>query len=300
MKTIALNSFSAWILASRPKTLGAISCPVLIGTALAYADSFFNWQIFLVSLICALLLQILANVVNDYCDFLKGSDTSERLGPPRAMQMAIITPQAMQKGIGLIVLLLAFLGMLLVFKAGLGILLLGLVCIFFSFWYTAGPKPLSYLGFSELAVLVFFGPVPLLGSYYCQSLNLSFVALVASIGPAFLSTALIMTNNLRDIVEDKKNHKRTVAVRFGEKFSRGAIIILILSSLISPIILILFFNYSWLLLITAFALVFPVMKFSIILHEPVSRRFNLVLASIGQALYLYGVAMSIGVIFGAP
>lgn len=300
MNAIAINSFDAWILASRPKTLGAITCPVLIGSALAYADGFFDLKIMVLSLLCALLLQILANVVNDYCDFLKGSDTPERLGPPRAMQMAIITPRAMRVGIGIIICLLAFLGMQLVFRGGLGILALGLLCLFFSLWYTAGPKPLSYLGFSELAVLVFFGPAPLLGSYYCQSLNLSIVALIASLGPAFLSTALIMTNNLRDLGEDKKNNKRTMAVRFGEKFSRTAIIILICASIISPLLLILLYNYSWFLCGVILALIVPMSKFSIILYEALSRRFNLVLAAIGQALYLYGIFMSLGVIYGAP
>lgn len=300
MNSIAVNSLDAWILASRPKTLGAITCPVLIGSALAYTNNFFDLRIFILSLICALLLQILANVVNDYCDFLKGSDTPERLGPPRAMQLAIITPRAMQMGIGIIIFLLAFLGLHLVFRGGLGILALGLLCIFFSLWYTAGPKPLSYLGFSELAVLIFFGPVPVLGTYYCQSLHLSVLALLASLGPALLSTALIMTNNLRDLREDKKNKKHTVAVRFGEKFSRLAIIILVCSSSISPLLLILVFKYSWLLCGVLLALIIPMSKFSIILYEPISRRFNLMLAAIGQSLYLYGILMSLGIIYGTP
>ena len=255
MNSISINSLDAWILASRPKTLGAISCPVLIGSALAYAQGFFSLKIMLLSLVCALLLQILANIVNDYGDFRRGADTHERLGPPRAMQMAIITPRAMNLGIALIVLAIALLGTQLVFHAGKSILVLGITALFFSFWYTAGPKPLSYLGFSELAVVIFFGPVPLVGTYYCQSLQLSVSALVASLGPALLSTALIMTNNLRDISEDKKNHKRTVAVRFGENFSRKAIIILICLSIISPLLFILVFNYSWILLITSLSLI---------------------------------------------
>jgi len=300
MNAIAVNSLNAWVLASRPKTLGAILCPVLIGSALAYAHNFFDFKIMLLCIFCALLLQILANVVNDYGDYLKGCDTPQRLGPPRAMQMAIITPTAMQRGICFIVLLLALFGMQLVFRAGLGVLGLGIVCIFFSFWYTIGPKPLSYLGFSELAVLLFFGPVPLVGSYYCQSLGFSFVGILASIGPAFLSTALIMTNNLRDKSEDEKNHKHTLAVRFGEKFSRVVIIILICSSVISPLLLVIIYKYSYILLITACALLIPVSKFYIILHEPITRRYNLMLASIGQALYMYGVLMSIGIIYGAP
>jgi 1,4-dihydroxy-2-naphthoate octaprenyltransferase len=300
MNSIAVNSLDAWILAIRPKTLGAILCPVLIGSALAYTKNFFNIKILLLSLVCALLLQILANIVNDYGDFMKGADTPERLGPPRAMQLAIITPRAMKAGIAIIIFLLAILGMQLVMRGGLGILALGLLCIFFSLWYTLGPKPLSYLGFSEFAVLVFFGPVPVLGSYYCQSLHLSFTALCASIGPALLSTALIMTNNLRDISEDGKNNKRTLAVRFGEKFSRLAIIFLICGSAISPLLLIIIFDYSWLLSGVLGVLLIPAAHFYEILYAPVSRVFNNILASIGQSLYLYGIIMSIGIIYGAP
>lgn len=297
---ISINSPSAWWLACRPKTLGAISCPVIIGSALALSQGSFDLAIFVVTLSCSLLLQILANVVNDYCDCLKGSDTKERLGPPRAMQLGIITPTAMQKGMGLILLMIIFLGMLLVFRGGIPILVLGMLCIFFSIWYTAGPKPLSYLGFSELAVVLFFGPLPLLGSYYCQTMTVSWIGFMASIGPAFLSTALIMTNNLRDIVEDQRNNKRTLAVRFGPSFSRLAIVALVCGALFSPLVLVVVFDYHWLLMSACLSLLVPAQYFRMILTEPITARFNHMLGGIGQALYLYGLLMSAGLIYGAP
>ena len=300
MHSIAPNSLSAWILASRPKTLGAILSPVLVGSALAYTYKKFDFSIMFISIICAILLQILANIVNDYCDFIKGKDTAERLGPPRAMQLNLITPEVMQKGIGLLLLAIIFSGMPLIFRAGLEILALGILCIFFSVWYTAGPKPLSYLGFSEIAVLIFFGPVPLLGAYYCQTLSYSLVGLAASVGPAFLATALIMTNNLRDIQEDAKNNKKTIAVRFGEEFSRRTIIFLIITSMISPVMLVVFFGYNYLLLIILILLAIPARSFKAILHDPVSRDFNIIFAHIGQMIYLYGILFSIGIICASP
>src|SRR5580692_3236593 len=96
---VATNSMKAWVLASRPKTLGAISCPIIIGNALAYHSGQFAWNYFFLTLICGLLLQILANVVNDYGDFIKGSDKADRLGPPRAMQMGWLTKNVMLRGI---------------------------------------------------------------------------------------------------------------------------------------------------------------------------------------------------------
>jgi 1,4-dihydroxy-2-naphthoate octaprenyltransferase len=291
--TISLNSFNAWFYAIRPKTLGAIASPVFIGSAFAYSHGAFNSALMAVVLLCSLLLQILANLVNDYGDFLKGADGPNRLGPPRALQQGVISISAMQKAIAYIVVIILLLGLIIISHSGIIILFIGILSIFISIWYTLGKRPLSYLGFSEIVVLLFFGPIPALGSYYVQTMNISVDIFIASIGPAFLSTALLMTNNLRDKAEDANNNKRTLAVRFGEPFSRFMIIALLLSSLVSPLILTIFYNYNYIILSTAVALLIPLRKYRIILYEPISRRFNIMLASIGQALYIYGFIMSI-------
>src|SRR5580658_6317576 len=101
---ITHNSFKAFILASRPKTLGAITCPVLIGSFLALREHNFSWIIFFITLLCALSLQVLANWVNDYGDFIRGADAF-RLGPKRAMQLGLISDSHMKKAIVLLILL---------------------------------------------------------------------------------------------------------------------------------------------------------------------------------------------------
>jgi 1,4-dihydroxy-2-naphthoate octaprenyltransferase len=269
---------------------------VLIGSALAYAHGKFAFSLVFPVFIGALLLQILANLINDYGDFKRGTDNKERLGPPRAMQMGILTPQAMLTGIFCVLLAISIIGLFLIYKSGLIILLLGAVSLFFSIWYTAGPKPLSYLGFSELAVLIFFGPVPVLGSYYIHHRDFCWEAVLASIGPALLSTALIMTNNLRDIQADRHHNKRTLAVRFGEKFSRHAIIFLILGAGIPPLLLVIIFKFNLFVIISLGALIIPASGFSIILNAPISRIFNIILARIGISLYLYGFLLSIAIV----
>lgn len=298
--TIKTNSLSAWILASRPKTLGAICCPVLIGSSFALADGHFKPIYFLTTLLCSLFLQILANFVNDYGDFIKGSDKEDRLGPPRAMQMGLISHGAMLKGIVLVLLLAIALGLLLVAQAGLPIFITGAFCIFLCLWYTLGPKPLAYLGFAEIAILLVFGPLATLGSYYVHSSMLSWPLFFASFSPGFLSAALLLTNNLRDVVQDQKNHKRTIAVRCGARFARVAIFGLLVLSTSSPLILVISFSYSPLLLLSLLALLLPARHLGLILFEPISARFNLMLASVGQSLYLLGLLMSLGIIYGAP
>lgn len=297
---VVTNSLQAWVKASRPKTLGAICCPILIGSACAMAHGTFARIYFVVTLVCSISLQILANVVNDYGDFLKGSDSHERLGPPRAMQMGWITPSAMRKGIAVISMSTIVLGLVLVNRGGMPIFLTGCISLFLCMWYTLGPLPLAYLGFSELMILVVFGPLAALGAYYVQTLSFSLEVLVASTSPGLLATALILTNNLRDIREDQKNHKRTIAVRFGEKFARIAIVSLVISALMGPIILVSAFGYSPILLVACLALGLPARHFLMILREPISARFNLMLASIGISLYLFGMLMSLGLVYGAP
>lgn len=296
MSVILLNSPRAFIKAARFQTLGAMACPVLIGSALAISHGYFSGLIFVLTLFCALLLQILANLVNDYGDFIRGSDDMDRLGPPRAMQMGWLSESAIKSAMALVLVMVLVLGLFLVLRGGFIILLLGLASIACSIWYTAGPKPLAYLGFAEIAVAIFFGPVPVLGTYYLQSLSMRPEALVASIGPACLSTALIMTNNLRDLNQDRRSRKKTLALRWGERFSRVAIIVLLLISMLSPCLLVIYFKFSSLSLLSCFS-VFNSLIAIKILFEPISARFNFVLSAIAKSLYLYGFMLSLGIIY---
>ena len=267
---------------------------------MAYAHGAFTPAIMAVTLLCALLLQILANVVNDYGDFLKGADTKERLGPPRAMQMGWITDRVMKQGIAVILISIVLLGLLLIFRGGVPILVIGILSIALCLWYTLGKKPLAYRGFSELVILLFFGPLPLMGTYYLQALSLTPALLSASVAPAFLSTALIMTNNLRDMKEDHKNNKRTMAVRLGAPFSRIAIVSLIAGALFSPLLLIVFYAYPWWLMAIGLSLMPALRQLPIIIMEPISARFNIMLGGIGQSLYILSILFGAGLIYGAP
>lgn len=298
--SVRTNSYEAWFRAIRPRTLGAISCPIFLGSSLALSKGNFSWQWFFLTWVCSLLLQILANVVNDYGDFVRGSDTKERLGPPRALQMGWLSINVMKTGIALLLLSIASLGLILVARGGSVIFWLGLVSIIVSIWYTAGPKPLAYLGFSEIAVLILFGPAPVLGAYFIQTLSWPSEGLVVSLAPAFLSTALIMTNNLRDIKEDSLHHKNTIAVRCGERFSRVGIISFVVLSALSPLCMMIFYNFTWPVLLSLLALYFPARMFPLVLYKPISAQFNLMLAAIGKSLYIFGVLMSLGIIYGSP
>lgn len=220
MEEIKRNSLRAWILAARPKTLAGAATPVLVGAALAYADGQFQWLPALVCFLFAGLMQIAANFINDLFDFLKGTDREDRLGPERACAQGWISPGAMKKGILFTVMLACLIGSILLIYAGWQLILVGLLCVVFAFFYTTGPYPLSYNGWGDALVIVFFGFVPVGGTYYVQALHWTPDVTVASLICGLIVDTLLVVNNYRDREADARSGKRTVVVRFGEPFGR--------------------------------------------------------------------------------
>lgn len=153
MKAITTNSFYAWILAARPKTLTGAVIPVLIGSSLAFADGKFDIIPALLCVLFACGMQIAANFINDLYDYLKGSDRADRLGPERACAQGWITPIAMKRGIAGTLIFSCLMGCALLQQCwgrlphgGWELILLGLLCVIFAFLYTT---ILSYQGWGR-------------------------------------------------------------------------------------------------------------------------------------------------------
>lgn len=225
MEEVKRNSLQAWILAARPKTLTGAITPVMIGTALAAMDGRFHWLPALICCLFASLMQIAANFINDLFDFQKGTDRKDRLGPPRACAEGWITPGAMKLGIGCALLLSCLAGLALLFTVwgqlphgGWELVALGVVCILFAFLYTT---LLSYLGWGDVLVLVFFGFVPVCGTYYVQAYTLNMDVLVLSLVSGLAIDTLLMVNNYRDREQDAVSGKCTLVVRYGRKFGEN-------------------------------------------------------------------------------
>lgn len=209
-----------WVAAARPKTLVAGIIPVALGSALAAEKHDFRLGVFVAALGGALAIQIGTNYVNDAADFERGADTEERLGPPRMAAQGLLTPKALYAGAGVAFLLALFFGVYLIALAGMPILAIGLVSILFAIAYTAGPFPLAYLGLGDIFVLIFFGLVAVLGTFYAHALEIKRDAVYLAFATGIQGMALIAVNNLRDIPTDIKAGKKTLAVRLGDKGSR--------------------------------------------------------------------------------
>lgn len=216
----APGSLSAWVLAARLKTLPAGAAPVLVGSAACAAEGSFALLPALAALFGALWIQVGTNFANDLFDYLKGADTEERAGPARAMQAGLLTKRQVTVGTVASFAFAALCGVYLIYVAGWPIVIIGVASILSGLAYTGGPWPLGYHGLGDLFVFIFFGLVAVTGTHFVQSGEWSLLALLCAIPVGFLSTAILVVNNTRDARTDVKADKRTLVVRFGERFGR--------------------------------------------------------------------------------
>jgi 1,4-dihydroxy-2-naphthoate octaprenyltransferase len=211
---------SPWILAARPRTLGAAVIPVLAGGALAFAAGNLDPMAMVLIIACAVLIQIATNYFNDAIDHAKGADTAERLGPTRVTSSGLLAPRTVMTGGAACLALAVALSIPLVLHGGWPIVVIGIFSLFFAYAYTGGPFPLAYLGLGEIFVVLFFGIIAVAGTFYLNTLELSSAAVLAGLQIGLHSSVLLAVNNLRDIDSDRAANKRTLAARFGLTFAR--------------------------------------------------------------------------------
>jgi len=291
---MAIDKIQIWFLASRPKTLWAGIAPVIIGSALAFGDGKFHLLSALAAVVASLLIQIATNFANDYYDFIKGADTNERIGPTRITQSGVVKPHIVKIAF-MITFFLAFLiGLYLIWRGGWPILTIGILSIILGILYTGGPYPLGYHGLGDIVVLIFFGPVAVGGTYYVQALEITPIILIAGLSPGLISMALLTVNNLRDIHTDRKAGKRTLAVRFGEFFTRMEYLFSITIACLIPALLFFIKGDHPYALATTFVFIPAIPSIYSIFIKQIGPDLNHILANTGKLLLLYSVVFSIG------
>ena len=212
-----------WWETARPKTLPLALASIFTGSALGYwaNPQGFNGLVMALCLLTTILLQVLSNFANDYGDHQKGSDTEERIGPLRGIQKGVISAKELKWGLILMVVASFLSGSFLIGIAyeSLSDLLafagLGILAIVAAITYTVGAKPYGYMGLGDISVLVFFGLLGVGGTYYLQTHSIDSHIILPAIGSGLLASAVLNINNLRDIEQDAKAGKNTLAVRLG-------------------------------------------------------------------------------------
>ncbi len=288
------SALQIWIDSARPKTLPAAVAPVVMGGAMAHAQGAFDGWVWGVILGCALCIQIGTNYANDYFDFVKGTDTAARVGPTRATAAGLVTPRQMLVAT-LVVFALSLLGgLFLVWQGGWPILVIGVISIASGILYTAGPYPLGYLGLGDLFVLIFFGLIPVAGTTYLLTGRWELTAWVAGLGPGLLSTAILAVNNYRDRHTDREAGKRTLVVRWGDRFGAGEYVFALVAALHVPVLLVLLTRAHYGVLLTLLSAVPGIRLIQTFLTAREPHVLNDLLARTGKLLILYSLLFSVG------
>ncbi|MDR2534347.1 MAG: 1,4-dihydroxy-2-naphthoate octaprenyltransferase [Tannerellaceae bacterium] len=212
---------SYWIRASRPFTLPASISPVAIGTAFAFRDDSLSLVPALLCLLVAVAAQIASNFANDYFDFLNGSDTSERIGPARAVASGWIPARSMLAATIITLAFVCLCGLCIVAIAGWELLAAGVAIVACVVAYSAGPWPLSRHGLGDACVFLFYGIIPTCLTYYAQAMRFSLPLLPLAAATGLLAVNILVANNCRDYEEDRRSGKRTTIVMFGLRFGRA-------------------------------------------------------------------------------
>ncbi len=207
----------SWFWAARPFSLSASVAPVLVGTALAATVGALNWLLFALALTGSVAIQIGTNLTDEYSDHRKSGSEGKFLAPHKVIQRGLLSERAVALGMVAAFGYGVVAGLIIVAHVGWPILAVGLASVAAAYLYAGGPKPLGTLGLGEPVVFVFMGPLMVMASYYVQQEALTWASFSVSLPVAFIVTAILVVNNIRDVEEDREAGKRSLATAAGTR-----------------------------------------------------------------------------------
>lgn len=284
-----------WIQGARPRTLPAAIAPVAVGTGIAVGAQALDVVRALLALAVSIALQIGVNYSNDYSDGIRGTDHI-RVGPVRLVGQGLAQPPQVKRA-AFIFFALALVagGLLVVLTTQWWLLAVGAASIAAAWFYTGGSRPYGYAGWGEVFVFIFFGIVPVVGTAYVQTLELTPLAFLAGVGVGSLACAILIANNLRDIPSDTLSGKRTVAVRLGDSRTRKLFYLSVLTAFVVPLPAIALAT-PWVLVAYASAPC-ALQPIRVIKSQALGPALIPALKSTGILLLAYGITFGVGLSF---
>lgn len=292
-----MSRLRLWFLAIRPFSFTASVVPVLVGSLLGFREAVHPLH-FLLALFGAVAIHAGTNLVNDYYDHVKGADGPHSLGPSGVIQRGLLTPRAVLTAGLLCFAAGSAAGLLLVALTGPALLWLGVASVLAGFFYTAGPLALAYIGLGEVTVFVFMGPIIVLGAYYVQTERWAWTPVLVSLPVAFLVTAILHANNMRDIEDDRRSGKRTVATLIGRRWSCYEYYVLVGSAYLALLALVLTGILPWTALIALATVPLAARAVRLTATATHPRRLNAVLANTAHLHMRFGLLLSLGLAAG--
>ncbi len=267
-----------WFRIVRPQTLFASLCPVIVAL-LTMNETVVSWTIAWVTIVCALGLQILSNLINDYYDFVRGTDKKGRAGFKRALAEGEVSENQMRRACLVTLAICIISGLYLVANGGWVILAIGVTALLFAWLYTATSHSLSYLGIADIFVFLYYGVIASSGTYFLQTGGFSWEVFFAGAVCGLISMCVLLINNLRDMDDDRLAGKRTLPVRFGKKAGEGLMLVVVL---LMPVMAYLAFGFNLPMLV-----IVPGLCLFVAVTKAKGVTFNKLLMSAGLINVLY-------------
>ncbi|XZA55218.1 1,4-dihydroxy-2-naphthoate polyprenyltransferase [Bacillus amyloliquefaciens] len=281
---------------TRPHTLTASFVPVLLGTVLAMFYVKVDFLLFLAMLFSCLWIQIATNLFNEYYDFKRGLDTEDSVGIGGAIVRHGMKPETiLQLALGSYAIALV-LGVYICMSSSWWLAAIGLAGMLIGYLYTGGPLPIAYTPFGELFSGICMGSVFVLISFFIQTGRINEQSILISIPIAILVGAINLSNNIRDIEEDKKGGRKTLAILMGH---RGAVMILAGSFAIAYIwiigLVIMGYTSPWLFLVFL-SVPKPVQAVKGFVKNEMPMNMIIAMKSTAQTNTFFGFLLSIGLL----
>jgi 1,4-dihydroxy-2-naphthoate octaprenyltransferase len=299
-----MASLKSWIKAARLRTLPLAMSGILMGASLSFFDRGFNPKVTVLAIVTALFIQIFSNFANDYGDSQKGTDNQHRVGPKRTVQSGEISPQQMKAGMIVLIILSLATGIWLVAEGTKGLdmttsllfLAFGIMALIAAYRYTAGSNPYGYAGFGDLAVFLFFGILPVVGTYFLNTHKINPELFLPAVSIGLFSTGVLNLNNMRDITNDRNSGKNTMVVRMGSANAKIYHSLLILTGMLATVIFSALNStstYQWIFLLS-----FPLFLSDLIQIGKISiaRKFDPFLKKLSLATLLFTVLVGLGIL----
>ncbi|OFX59399.1 MAG: 1,4-dihydroxy-2-naphthoate octaprenyltransferase [Bacteroidetes bacterium GWB2_41_8] len=299
-----MASLKSWIKAARLRTLPLAMSGILMGAALSYFDSGFQTKVTVLAIVTALFIQIFSNFANDYGDSQKGTDNQHRVGPKRTVQSGEISPKQMKVGMVVLIALSLATGIWLVAEGTKGLdlttfllfLVFGIVALIAAYRYTAGSNPYGYAGLGDVAVFLFFGILPVAGTYFLNAHQLNPEIFLPAISIGLFSTGVLNLNNMRDIENDRNSGKNTVVVRMGSTNAKTYHSLLIFLGMATSVVFTILngkSTFQWLFLLSFPFFIHDLIQINLI-NKP--KQFDPFLKKLSIATLLFTVLFGIGIL----
>jgi 1,4-dihydroxy-2-naphthoate polyprenyltransferase len=290
------QALRSWLRAIRPFTLPASVVPVLVGTALAFRDGYFDSWRFVLTLLGSMLVQVGTNLVDEYTDHERVGSQRKLLAPYKVIALGLLSPQAVHAGALLSFGMAMGIGLYLVLVTDWALLLFCAASLLVAYSYSAGPMPLGNVGLGQPLVFIFMGLLMVTATYYVQTAVVTSQALLAALPIACLVTAILVVNDLRDIEEDRQTGKITPVSRFGAGFGVVTFLLLVGGAYLSVLLWVMAGSALFPTLLVLLALPQAFFTTRLIVSGETRASLNQALRGSAQLHLQFGVLLALGLV----